>query len=175
MATMTEQVQAYLEQHASQDAVFAEKMRNPKKSIKNCIKYIAQRAQAYMEKNKDEYTMEHGYGGDIDDEICYGWANHYYDETDLEVDMTEEELKAKREKERKEREEKWAKEKAERDAKAKEEKKEKAAATRKAKADAKKAEKVKAEQEKPKAAPKPKKLTKSELRKGADCYSLFDF
>lgn len=171
---MTEQVQAYLEQHASEDEVFAYKMRNPKKSIKNCIKFIAQKAMAYMEKHKEEYEMENGYGGDVPDEICYGWANHYYDENDLEVDMTEEELKAKREKERKEREEKWAKEKAERDAKAKTEKKEKAAAARKAKAEEKKAEKAKVQAEKAKTE-KPKNLTKAQMRKGEDCYSLFDF
>lgn len=161
---MTEQVQAYLDKHASEDAVFAEKMRNPRKNIKNCIMYIAQRARKYMEEHSDEYKMSNGYGGDIDDDICFGWANHYYDETDLEIDMTEEERKAKR-----------AKEIEEMKAKAEAKKKEEAAAKRKATAEAKKAEKAKAEAEKPKADPKPKKLSKSELRKGADCYSLFDF
>lgn len=169
MATMTEQVQAYLDKHAAEDAVFAEKMRNPRKSIKNCIAFIAQKAREYMQKHADQYKMDGGFGGDVDDEICFGWANHYYDETGLEVDMTEEERKAKREKE---------------------------AAERKAKADAaKKAAKAKADEEKkpaspaaPKPAAKPepekkpepkpekeKKLTKTELRRGADCYSLFDF
>lgn len=157
---MTEQVQAYLDNHAKQDEVFAEKMRNPRKSIKNCIKYIAQRAQKYMEEHKEDFDMGNGYGGDIDDEICYGWANHYYDETDLEIDMTDEERKAKREKEA-----------AERRAKAEEAKKE---AKQKAKAEAKPAHK--AEQAETPTPPTPtKKLTKSELRKGADCYSLFDF
>lgn len=140
MATMTEQVQAYLDNHAKDDAVFAEKMRNPRKSIKNCIKYIAQKAQEYMEQNKDEYEMQGGYGGDIDDEICFGWANHYYDETDLEIDLTDEERKAKREKEAEER---------------------------KAKAEAEKKAKESTDPA------KPKELTKAELRKGADCYSLF--
>lgn len=158
MATMTEQVQAYLDKHAAQDAVFAEKMRNPRKSIKNCIKYIAQRAQKYMEEHKADFEMEGGYGGDIDDEICYGWANHYYDETDLEIDMTEEERKAKREKEAEER-----KAKAEEAAKA-------AKKCGKKSASAQAPETPKSEPQKP-----AKKPTKAELRKGADCYSLFDF
>ena len=172
---MTEQVQAYLDKHASEDAAFAEKMRNPRKTIKNCIKYIAQRAQKYMEQHKDEYTMEHGLGGDIDDEICFGWANHYFDETGLEIDLTDEERKAKREKEAAERKAKLDKEQAERKAKKAEEKK----AAKKAAKDA--AKQAKAEEKKaaaPAPAPKPekpKKLSKSELRKGADCYSLFDF
>lgn len=160
---MTEQVQAYLDRHAAEDEVFAEKMRNPRKNIKNCIKFIAQMAQKYMEEHKEDFDMGNGYGGDIDDEICYGWANHYYDETGLEIDMTDEERKAKKEKEDAERKAKWEKEKAERQAKAKADKKAaKAAAPSKPATPA------------PTPAPKPKKLTKSELRKGADCYSLFD-
>lgn len=169
---MTEQVQAYLDKHAKQDAVFAEKMRNPRKTIKNCIKYIAQRARKYMEEHKEDFSMDGGYGGDIDDEICYGWANHYYDESGLEIDMTDEERKAKKEKEDAERKAKWEKEKAERQEKAKEAKK----AAKKATAD--KPKKEAAPVPAPKAEQKPKqekKLTKSELRKGADCYSLFDF
>lgn len=169
---MTEQVQAYLDKHASEDAVFAEKMRNPRKSIKNCIKFIAQKAQEYMEKHKEEYEMDRGFGGDIPDEICFGWANHYYDESGLEIDMTEEERKAKREKEAAERKAKWEKEAAERKAKA--------AAYKKA---AKNTNKAAAPASAPAATPaaptapkqEPKKLTKAELRKGADCYSLFDF
>lgn len=157
---MTEQVQAYLDKHAAQDAVFAEKMRNPRKSIKNCIKYIAQKAREYMEQHKADFEMEGGYGGDIDDEICYGWANHYYDETDLEIDMTEEERKAKREKEAAER-------------KAKMDAIHAAANTKKGgkkSASAQAPETPKSEPQKP-----AKKPTKAELRKGADCYSLFDF
>ena len=166
MATMTEQVQAYLDNHAKQDEVFAEKMRNPRKSIKNCIKYIAQRAQKYMEEqHKEDFDMGNGYGGDIDDEICYGWANHYYDEDGLEIDMTDEERKAKREQEAAER-------KAKAEA-AKEEAKQKAKEAKKAaKDEAKAAAPAPKAEQKPK---KEKKLTKSELRKGADCYSLFDF
>lgn len=160
---MTEQVQAYLDKHASEDAAFAEKMRNPRKTIQNCIKFIAQQAQKYMEKHKEEYEMERGLGGDIPDEICFGWANHYYDESGLEIDMTEEERKAKREKEAAERKAKWEKESAERKAKAQAEKK--------AKKEEEKAAK-KAEAEKAKAE-KPKELTKSQLRRGEDCYSLF--
>lgn len=166
---MTEQVQAYLDNHAKQDAVFAEKMRNPRKTIKNCMAYIAQKAREYMEKHKDEFNKcdaSNGYTmcGDIDDNICYGWANHYYDEDGLEIDMTDEERKAKREQEAAER-------KAKAEA-AKEEAKQKAKEAKKAaKAEAKAAAPApKAEQK-----PKEKKLTKSELRKGADCYSLFDF
>jgi len=162
MPSMTEQIQARLNQHAQEDPVFAEKMRNPRKSFKNCMIYIGQRAQEYMMAHKEEFLIneekfsgvQQQLCGDIDDEICFGWANHYYDEADLEIDMTDEERRAKREKEA-----------AERKARNKE-----ATNTQKPQFTVLSGN---ASETAPRAPKKPEEMTKEELRRGEDCYTLF--
>lgn len=173
MATMTEQVQAYLNEHAKNDEVFAEKMKNPRKSIGNCIKFIAHKAMEYMQSHKDDFKMENGYCGDIDDEICYGWANHYYDEENLDIDKTDEERKAEREEQAR-----VAKENAEKaKEQAKAEKKAKAKAERKAKNVHPKVEQKSATDiltgAQKKTEDNGKEYTRKELKSGADCLDLF--
>jgi len=54
------------------DPLFAEKFRNPKKNIKDCITYILNTVKAS------------GMEGFADDEI-FGMATHYYDEENINV------------------------------------------------------------------------------------------
>lgn len=63
-------IAAYLEQRAAQEPTFAEKMKNPQKSLEECCDYIL-----YAAKNG-------GCAGYTDDEV-FGWAVHYYDEENL--------------------------------------------------------------------------------------------
>lgn len=65
-------IQAYLEQYATTDELFAEKLQNPKKNIDDCIAYILNTV-----KNS-------GVNGFEDDEI-FNMATHYYDEDKIEV------------------------------------------------------------------------------------------
>jgi hypothetical protein len=65
-------ISKHLEGVAAKDAVFAEKMSNPKKNIDDCIKYILNTVQ------------KSGSNGFADDEI-FGMAIHYYDEEDVRV------------------------------------------------------------------------------------------
>lgn len=65
-------IQAYLEQYAETDELFAEKLQNPSKNIDDCITYILNTVQ------------KSGCNGFEDDEI-YNMAIHYYDEDKIEV------------------------------------------------------------------------------------------
>lgn len=67
-------IQKYLEQRAVEDALFAPKFSNPKKSVDECCRYILGEAR----KRGNEVVM--------DDSEVYGLAVHYYDEDDIKVD-----------------------------------------------------------------------------------------
>lgn len=69
-------VQEYLEQRAAEDPQFAEKFKNPKKSLKECCKYI------YGEAKKRAGGSACIY---IAPEEVFGVAVHYYDEEDIKV------------------------------------------------------------------------------------------
>ena len=182
--TMREQIADYLQVHATMDPVFAEKMNNPRKNMDNLMRFIALQAYDYMRKHSEEFKMKNGFGGDIPDEIVFGFANHYYDEENLDIDRTEEERKAEREKAD-----------AERKAKAEQANKETATAKKPGGTGAKKNAKTKkAETPKPvkqksaseilakerakaekraQSGKKEEKMKKSEMKKGNDCYDMF--
>lgn len=65
-------IQAFLEQHAAEDELFAVSYRNPAKNIDDCITYIL------------NYVQKSGCNGFSDDEI-FGQVLHFYDEADIEV------------------------------------------------------------------------------------------
>lgn len=65
-------IQAYLQQRASEDRLFAESYRKEGKNIDDCITYILNEVQ------------RSGCNGFSDGEI-YSMAVHYYDEDDIEV------------------------------------------------------------------------------------------
>ena len=65
-------IQIHLEQRAAEDALFAEKYRNPAKNIDDCVTYIL------------NYVQKSGSSGFTDGEI-YGQAVHYYDENEIEA------------------------------------------------------------------------------------------
>ena len=65
-------IQAYLENRAIQDELFAEKFANPNKNIEDCVTYIL------------NWVRESGYSGYTDEEI-FSQAVHFYDEENIEV------------------------------------------------------------------------------------------
>lgn len=69
-------VQEYLEQRAAEDPQFAEKFKNPKKSLKECCKYI------YGEAKKRAGGSQCVY---VPPQEVFGMAVHYYDEEDIKV------------------------------------------------------------------------------------------
>lgn len=69
-------IKDYLDKRAETDPILAEKLKNPKKNIKECLQYIMGEAH------------KRATGGSvmIADEEVYGWAVHYYDEENIEVE-----------------------------------------------------------------------------------------
>lgn len=65
-------IQAFLEQRAAEDELFAVNYRNPAKNIDDCITYIL------------NYVQKSGCNGFSNDEI-FGQALHFYDEADIKV------------------------------------------------------------------------------------------
>ncbi|WP_270415554.1 PcfK-like family protein [Bacteroides ovatus] len=65
-------IQAFLEQRAAEDELFAVSYRSPAKNIDDCITYIL------------NYVQKSGCNGFSDDEI-FGQVLHFYDEADIEV------------------------------------------------------------------------------------------
>lgn len=63
-------IEAHLQEVAKNDSVFAEKLKDPKKSIDDCVTYILNQVKAS------------GCNGFADEEI-FGIAIHYYDEKDV--------------------------------------------------------------------------------------------
>ncbi len=65
-------IQAFLEQRAAEDELFAVSYRSPAKNIDDCITYIL------------NYVQKSGCNGFSNDEI-FGQVLHFYDEADIEV------------------------------------------------------------------------------------------
>lgn len=73
---------------------FARKAMHPRKNMMNCFKYINKKAQEYlkqeMEEN-DEKPIGGGYSGDVPDDLCYKWAEDYFNDPDTEIDREKDE------------------------------------------------------------------------------------
>ena len=74
-------IKRHLDKMAEQDFAFAERYKNNKKSLDQCIKYIMSEAKKQAKNNCAA----------IEDAVVFGWAVHYYQEDDVKVD----EVKAK--------------------------------------------------------------------------------
>lgn len=81
MTTFETTIQAYLENRAKTDSLFAETYRKANKSIEECIKYIYSKARKLAKE---------GNAVGVDDATVYGWAVHYYDEDDIKLDKVKE-------------------------------------------------------------------------------------
>lgn len=70
--TFKQTINTYLQQYATTDELFADKLQNDKKNIDDCITYILNTVQ------------KSGCNGFADEEI-FNMAIHYYDEENIEV------------------------------------------------------------------------------------------
>lgn len=81
MSNFETTIQAYLDNRAKEDSLFAETYKKANKSIKECCKYIYSQARK-LAKGSNSVG--------IDDATVYGWAVHYYDEDDIKVEGVQE-------------------------------------------------------------------------------------
>ena len=69
-------IKRHLDKMAQQDFAFAERYKDEKKSLDECVKYIMAEAKK---------QAKNGCAA-IEDAVVYGWAVHYYQEENIKVD-----------------------------------------------------------------------------------------
>lgn len=78
---VTEHVQNLCDKNSD----FARKVMRPKKSIINCFKYITRLALEYIKKEREDNgdpATGFDMGGDVPDDLCYQWAEDYFNDPD---------------------------------------------------------------------------------------------
>ena len=79
----------------SENLEFARKVMYPKKNMVNCFKYINKKAQEYlkqeMEENDEKSAGGYTMGGDVPDDLCYMWAEEYFNDSNAEIDKEKDE------------------------------------------------------------------------------------
>ena len=91
---MKECVSEHLQNFCRKDPVFARKTMLPQKSMVHCFQYINRKAKDYIQQEMQDNDIkpENGvYGGDVPDDLCYQWAEDYFNDPDAEEDKEKEE------------------------------------------------------------------------------------
>ena len=92
---MKECVSELIQTKCLDDPAFARRAMHPKKSMIHCIWYINRKAREYLQKemknNAEEPVINGIYGGDVPDDLCYQWAEEYFNDPDAEEDREKEE------------------------------------------------------------------------------------
>lgn len=94
---MKEYVAEYIQTLCLDDLEFARLTMHPRKSFLHCIWYINRKAREYLEKEMEAngmqrpYGLDGIYGGDVPDEVVYGWAEEYYRAPDAQEDKDDDE------------------------------------------------------------------------------------
>lgn len=83
MSSFETTIKKYLDNRAKEDSLFAETYKKANKSIKECCKYIYSQSRK-LAKGSNSVG--------IDDATVYGWAVHYYDEDNIEVEEVKEQV-----------------------------------------------------------------------------------
>lgn len=74
-------IKRYLDKRSEEDSLFAKAYAKAGKTIKECCNYIVSQAR----------KMQQNGCAVIADDIVFGWAVHYYDEDNVEVDIEDSE------------------------------------------------------------------------------------
>lgn len=91
---MKECVSEHLQNLCRKDPVFAQQIMLPHKSMIHCFRYINRKAKDYIQqemKDNDIQPDNGVYGGDVPDDLCYQWAEDYFNDPDAEEDKEKEE------------------------------------------------------------------------------------
>lgn len=78
-------IKKHLDNMAAQDAAFAERLKTEGKSLDKCVNYIVSQARKQAK----------GGGAYVEDAVVFGWAAHYYQEDDKDLDLPKEKVHAK--------------------------------------------------------------------------------
>ncbi len=88
-------VSEHIQTKCLDDPAFARKTMHPRKSMIHCIWYINRKAKEYLQEemklNEEKPDANGMYGGDVPDELCYKWAEDYYNDPDAKEDQEKEE------------------------------------------------------------------------------------
>lgn len=76
-------IKRHLDKMAQQDFAFAERYKDEKKSLNECIKYITSEAKKKAKSG----------GVWFEDAVVFGWAVHYYQEDNIKVQPVKEKVK----------------------------------------------------------------------------------
>lgn len=93
---MKEAVAEYIQTKCIEDPAFAKKVMHPRKSMIRCFQYISRKAWEYVQDELKANGIQpgpgqQGYGCDIPDDLCYQWAEDYFNNPDVKEDHEEEE------------------------------------------------------------------------------------
>lgn len=87
-------VMEWIQTKCLDDLAFARMAMHPKKNMVNCFHYINRKAKDYLQKEMEhnDQSPENGiYGGDVPDELCYQWAEAYFQDPDAKEDRQKKE------------------------------------------------------------------------------------
>lgn len=93
---MKEAVAEYIQTKCIEDPAFAKKVMHPRKSMIRCFQYISRKAWEYVQDELKANGIQpgpgqQGYGCDIPDDLCYQWAEDYFNNPDVKEDHGDEE------------------------------------------------------------------------------------
>lgn len=82
-------VAEHIQTKCLEDMDFARQTMHPRKNMINCYRYINRMALDFIKKEmaeNDEKQGNDGFGGDVPDDLCYQWAEDYYNDLDAKED-----------------------------------------------------------------------------------------
>lgn len=93
---MKESVSEYIQALCFEEADFARRTMNPKKTMIHCFQYINRKAWDYVQDEIKASGQTPGrdlrcYASDIPDDLCYQWAEEYFRTENVKEDQEEEE------------------------------------------------------------------------------------
>lgn len=93
---MKDCVAEFIQTKCLEDSAFARKTMHPSKSMIHCFRYISRQAWEYVqdELKADGITPgpeAQGYGCDVPDDLCFQWAEDYFNDPDAKEDQVKEE------------------------------------------------------------------------------------
>ena len=93
---MKECVSEYIQTACLEDAAFARQVMLPQKNMIRCFQYINRKAYEYVQDEMKAAGIQPGrdtlcYSSDIPDDLCYHWAEEYFQTMDVKEDKEDEE------------------------------------------------------------------------------------